>query len=69
VIAYAADRRVHAVNLCFEAEAASVGEATTPHETLATGYFAPAALPAPFVPIHEIRIRDALAGASEAAVR
>ncbi len=77
VIAYDAARRVHAVNLCFEAEPmgstlaepTGSGRATTPEETLATGYFAPAALPEPFVPIHEIRIRDALAGAPQAAVR
>ncbi len=69
VIAYADGRRVHAINLCFEARATGSGTATTPHETLATGYFAANALPAPFVPIHEIRIRDALTGAPSAAVR
>lgn len=69
VIAYADGRRVHAINLCFEARATGSGTATTPHETLATGYFAANALPAPFVPIHEIRIRDALTGAPLAAVR
>jgi ADP-ribose pyrophosphatase YjhB (NUDIX family) len=69
VIDYGEGRRVHAVNLCFEARATGSGEATTPHETLATGYFAAGALPAPLVPIHEIRIRDALTGAPSAAVR
>jgi len=69
VIDYGDGRRVHAVNLCFEARATGSGTATTPHETLATGYFAASALPAPFVPIHEIRIRDALTGAPSAAVR
>jgi hypothetical protein len=69
VIDYGDGRRVHAVNLCFEARAIGSGAATTPHETLATAFFAPSALPAPFVPIHEIRIRDALAGAPSAAVR
>ena len=69
VIAYADGRRVHAINLCFEARATGSGTATTPHETLATGYFAANALPAPFVPIHEIRIRDALTGAPLPAVR
>ncbi len=69
VIEYADGRRVHAINLCFEARATGSGTATTPDETLATGYFAANALPAPFVPIHEIRIRDALTGAPLAAVR
>lgn len=69
VIAYADGRRVHAINLCFEARATGSGTATTPHETLATGYFAANTLPAPFVPIHEIRIRDALTGAPLTAVR
>jgi ADP-ribose pyrophosphatase YjhB (NUDIX family) len=62
VIEYAPDRRVHAVNLCFEASAVGQGEATTPDETLELGYFAPEALPAPFVPIHTIRIEDAVGG-------
>ena len=69
VIDYGDGRRVHAINLCFEARATGSGVATTPHETLATGYFDANALPHPFVPIHEVRIRDALTGAAEAAVR
>ncbi len=69
VIDYGGGRRVHAVNLCFEARATGSAAATTPHETLASGYFAAGALPAPLVPIHEIRIHDALAGAPSAAVR
>jgi ADP-ribose pyrophosphatase YjhB (NUDIX family) len=69
VIDYGDGRRVHAVNLCFEARATGSGTATTPHETVATGYFTASALPAPLVPIHEIRIRDALTGAPSAAVR
>ena len=69
VIDYGDGRRVHAINLCFEAHSIGSGAAATPHETLATGYFAANALPAPLVPIHEIRIRDALAGAGPAAVR
>jgi ADP-ribose pyrophosphatase YjhB (NUDIX family) len=69
VIDYGGGRRVHAVNLCFEARVTGSGAATTPHETLASGFFAADALPAPLVPIHEIRIRDALTGAPSAAVR
>jgi len=33
-----------------------------PEETLELGYFPPEALPSPFVPIHTIRIEDAVAG-------
>jgi len=59
VIDYGDGRRVHAVNLCFEAVAGAPGRATTPQETLEIGFFDAAALPRPFVPIHEIRVRDA----------
>jgi ADP-ribose pyrophosphatase YjhB (NUDIX family) len=62
VIAYPGGDRVQAVNLCFEARPIAAGEPTTPAETLATGYFAPDALPEPLVPIHQIRIRDARDG-------
>ena len=34
----------------------------TPHETLELGYFPPEALPSPFVPIHTLRIEDAVGG-------
>jgi len=69
VIAYADGNRVQAVNLCFEGEAVGAGEATTPEETLEFGYFQPDRLPDPFVPIHSIRIEDALAGDLSTAVR
>jgi ADP-ribose pyrophosphatase YjhB (NUDIX family) len=69
VIAYPDGNRVQAVNLCFEGRRVGQGRATTPEETLETGWFEPAALPTPRVPIHDIRIRDALAGEREARVR
>ncbi|MEN8160439.1 MAG: NUDIX domain-containing protein [Myxococcota bacterium] len=69
VIAYAGGARVQSVNLCFEARPLAAGEPTTPEETLASGYFAPDALPEPPVPIHEIRIRDAAAGDPAARIR
>jgi ADP-ribose pyrophosphatase YjhB (NUDIX family) len=69
VIAYPDGRRVQAVNLCFEAEPVAATQPTTPHETLATGYFEPGALPEPLVPIHVIRIRDALDGDRAARIR
>jgi ADP-ribose pyrophosphatase YjhB (NUDIX family) len=62
-------RRVQVVNLCFHARALEPGEPTTPDETLEQGFFATDALPEPFVPIHEVRIRDGLAERAEAAIR
>jgi ADP-ribose pyrophosphatase YjhB (NUDIX family) len=69
VIAYPDGRRVQAVNLCFEALALARAELGTPEETLGTGYFRFDALPERFVPIHAVRVQDALAGAGEARVR
>ncbi len=69
VIEYVDGHRVQAINLCFEARALAAGEPTTPEETLAIGFYAPDALPEPFVPIHGIRIDDALAGERSAQVR
>jgi ADP-ribose pyrophosphatase YjhB (NUDIX family) len=69
VIEYPDGRRVQAVNLCFEAFAVGEGEPTTPEETLETGYFEADGLPEPFVPIHGVRVEDALAGGAPAAVR
>ncbi len=60
VIEYPDGQRVQAVNLCFEAFPVGLGEATTPEETLATGYFPHDGLPEPFVPIHQVRVSDAL---------
>lgn len=69
VIEYPDARRVHAINLCFEAVPVGAGPPTTPDEALASGYFALDALPEPLVPIHRVRIADAAAGGSEARVR
>lgn len=63
------DRRIHVVNLCFEARALAEGRATTPEETLEIGFFDPRALPEPLVPIQRVRIEDGLAGREAAAVR
>lgn len=62
-------RRIQVVNLCFDAKALEAGEPTTPDETLEMGFFEADALPEPFVPIHQIRVEDGLAGRAEAAVR
>jgi len=68
VIEYPDGRRVQAVNLCFEAVSLGRDQPTTPEETLETGYFRPDGLPEPFVPIHAVRVDDALAG-GEAVIR
>ncbi len=69
VVEYPDGRRVHVVNLCFEARPVGVGVATTPDEALASGYFALDALPEPLVPIHRVRIEDAAAGEAFVRVR
>ena len=69
VIDYGDRRRVQAINLCFEGLVKNRGQATTPHETLDVGFFEVAALPQPFVPIHEIRVQDAERGDGTVAVR
>jgi ADP-ribose pyrophosphatase YjhB (NUDIX family) len=61
VIDYGGGRRVHAINLCFEAIAGAHGELGTPDETLEWGFFAFDALPQPLVPIHAVRLSDAAA--------
>lgn len=63
------DRRIHVVNLCFEARILEAGEMTTPEETLEIGFFDPRRLPEPLVPIQRIRIEDGLAAREAAAVR
>jgi len=63
------DRRVHAINLCFEAIAGDQRELGTPEETIALGFFGVDALPEPFVPIHTIRLSDALQRRNETRVR
>ena len=69
VIEYGDRHRVQAVNLCFEALAGDPGKPTTPEETLELGFFPHDALPQPFVPIHEIRLTDAMQGGEAAAIR
>jgi glycerol-1-phosphatase len=69
VIAYPDGARVHAVNLCFEAQLLRFGRPTTPEESLEHGFFSPSALPEPFVPIHHIRVCDALAQRSGVRIR
>jgi ADP-ribose pyrophosphatase YjhB (NUDIX family) len=69
VIEYPDGRRVHAINLCFEAAPVGTGVATTPDEVLATGYFSADALPDALVPIHRVRIEDAVAGGTATRVR
>ena len=69
VIEYEGGRRVQAVNLCFEAVVHSHGELITPEETLEVGFFDTRDLPEPFVPIHQLRVEDALESRDMARVR
>jgi ADP-ribose pyrophosphatase YjhB (NUDIX family) len=62
--------RSQLVNLCFEARVLDEsGQPTTPEETIDMGFFAPDDLPEPFVPIHTIRIEDAVSADATARVR
>jgi ADP-ribose pyrophosphatase YjhB (NUDIX family) len=69
VIEYPDGRRVHAVNLCFEASPVGTTTPATPHEALGADYFARDALPEPMVPIHAARIADALEAGGRVRVR
>ena len=69
VVEYADGRRVHSVNLCFEARALSAGQPTTPEESLGHGFFPVSELPQPFVPIHDLRVSDAVDGQIGARIR
>jgi len=73
VVEYGEGRRVQVVNLCFEALPAGPeepsSEPTTPEETLDARFFDELELPRPFVPIHEVRVTDAVIGERAAAVR
>ena len=69
VLEYADGARVQAVNLCFEAVAVGSGTMSTPEETLETGYFSCDGLPEPFVPIHTVRLNDALNGGEATRIR
>jgi len=69
IVDYGDARRVHAINLCFEAFAGDQRELGTPDETLAFGFFGIDALPTPFVPIHAIRVSDAALACRETRVR
>jgi ADP-ribose pyrophosphatase YjhB (NUDIX family) len=62
--------RSQVVNLCFDARVLDdTGEPTTPDETLDVGFFAPEDFPEPFVPIHTIRIEDAVSTEIAAHIR
>jgi len=69
VVEYPDRRRVQAVNLCFEGLARASGDLGTPGEVLGIGFFAWDALPQPFVPIHQIRVEDCMAGDGAVRVR
>lgn len=59
VVAYPDGRVMHYVNICFQCDIVGGALAVSP-ETLELGFFPVTALPEPFVPLHRIRIEDAL---------
>ena len=68
VVRYPDGRVVHFINTCFECRIVS-GQLRTCPETLELAYFEPAALPQVLVPLHRIRITDALRRQPLAAIR
>ena len=68
VVAYPDGRVVHYVNICLECHITG-GALTTSAETLEVGFFPGTALPEPFVPLHRIRVQDALAREEHAFIR
>ncbi len=64
VVRYPDGRVWHYVNLCFECAILGGGLKPAPGETLALDFFDPAALPRDLVPLHRVRIGDALARSS-----
>lgn len=68
VVRYGDDRVVHFVSLFFACRVTG-GSLTTCEETLALDFFDPARLPADVLPLHRIRIQDALRDRPEASIR
>ncbi len=68
VVRYPDGRAVHFINTCFECRVVG-GQLQTCPETLELDYFEPAALPHMLVPLHQIRIADALRRQATATIR
>lgn len=68
VVRYPDGHVVHFITTCFECRTVG-GRLQTCPETLELRYFEPAALPETLVPLHRIRISDALRGQTLAAIR
>ncbi len=68
VVRYPEGRVVHFINTCFECRIVG-GQLRTCLETLELGYFEPGALPQLLVPLHRVRITDALRRRDLAAIR
>ena len=68
VVRYSDGNVVHYVSLFFQCRILG-GELQTCDETLELGFFDPGSLPDSVLPLHRIRIQDALAGTPEAFIR
>ena len=68
VLRYPDGRVWQYVNLCFECAIVG-GELTVSSETLALDFFVPEHLPSTLLPMHHIRIRDAMLGRVEPFIR
>jgi len=68
VLQYPDGRVWHYVNLCFECTILG-GTLATSDETLAPDFFSPSELPSTLLPVHRVRIRDALTQQIEPFIR
>ena len=68
VVRYPDGRVVHFINTCLECRIVG-GQLRTCPETLELAYFEPATLPQMLVPLHQIRITDALRRRARAVIR
>ena len=69
IVRYPDGRVWHYVTLCFECAILGGRLVPAPGETLGLGFFDPGALPGDLVPLHRIRIGDALARAATPFIR
>jgi len=69
IVTYPDGNVIHFVSLCFECTAADAGTLALSDETSGLGWFDPARLPSALVPMHRIRIADALTRSPTTAVR
>jgi ADP-ribose pyrophosphatase YjhB (NUDIX family) len=69
IVTYPDGNVIHFVSLCFECVPAGAGELALSDESSAVAWFDPARLPSALMPLHRVRVADALARAPAPAIR